>query len=275
MTRQGALLALFVVSSHLMYAQTRQITLDVRTGNVTATPTDHALTNRDITAMVNLRLSDDVVIEKIRTAPKTDFDTSIAGLKGLKAHKVSDAVIRAMIDARPPVATQVASAPVAPSVTFPDEVGVYVLVKGKFADVDPEIVGWKSGGVFKSTVTLGLDKGHVNGTVMNATSALRLTNPVVFLIRTPEGTSVTEYQLLKLYEKGDRREFRAITGGIIHRSGGAERNAVSFRSEKVASRTWKIHLDELSPGEYGFLPPGISSSSIASAGKIYSFTIVE
>lgn len=98
---------------------------------------------------------------------------------------------------------------------------------------------------------------------------------MVFVVKTPEGTSVSEYQLLRLYKKSDRREFRAITGGVFHASGGAERNAMTFRPDKIAARTWRIRLDNLGVGEYGFLPPGVSSSSIASSGKIYTFGVTE
>jgi hypothetical protein len=38
--------------------------------------------------MAGLGLPDDVIIEKIQTATATDFDTSVAGLKALKAAKV-------------------------------------------------------------------------------------------------------------------------------------------------------------------------------------------
>ena len=51
---------------------------------------------------------------------------------------------------------------------------------------------------------------------------------------------MSEYQLLRLAVHGDRREFRAMTGGVIHTSGGAEKNAVAFQPEKVGKRIWKI-----------------------------------
>ena len=56
------------------------------------------LSNDDVIQMVSLGLADDVIIEKIRSATKTDFDTSIDGLKTLKAAKVSDTVLKAMIN---------------------------------------------------------------------------------------------------------------------------------------------------------------------------------
>src|SRR5258708_9954517 len=99
--------------------------------------------------------------------------------------------------------------------------------------------------------------------------------PFEFIIKAPEGTSVTEYQLLRLDEKGNRREFRAFTGGIIHASSGSEKNTVEFTSEKIASRTWRVKLADLKKGEYGVLPPWMSSQSISSAGKIYSFGVIE
>jgi hypothetical protein len=167
------------------------------------------------------------------------------------------------------------SPPAIKSDGLPEEVGVYVSLNRNLSEVEPEIVGWQTGGVFKSEVTLGLDKGHVNGKIMKPQSSLQVPSPVVFVIKTPEGTSVTEYQLLRLYKKGNRREFRAITGSVLHASGGADRNNLAFRPEKIANRTWRIRLEDLGIGEYGFLPPGVSSQSIASNGKMYTFGVME
>jgi hypothetical protein len=235
------------------------------------------MSNQDVIEMVSLGLSDDVVIDKIHGGGETDFDTSIGGLKALKAAKVSDAVIRAMINPHP--APAVSTAPVVAPATsdsgIPQDIGVYIVLKGAVTEMEPEVLGWQSGGVMKSFATQGLTKGHINGKVMGPKSSLQAPNPFEFIIKAPEGTSVTEYQLLKLDEKGNRREFRAMTGGIIHPSEGAEKNAVPFTSEKIASRTWRIKLADLRKGEYGFLPPGVSSQSISSAGKIYTFGVME
>lgn len=168
-----------------------------------------------------------------------------------------------------------AVAPTTSALTLPTEAGVYLVDGKKLQEVEPEIVGWQSGGVLKTMATLGLDKGHINGKVMRPASRLRLSLPAEFIIRTLEGTSASEYQLLQLYQKGNRREFRAKTGGVFHSSGGAERTAVDFEPEKIAPRTWRIKLGRLDPGEYGFLPPGLNAASIASSGKIYSFTVIE
>jgi hypothetical protein len=67
---------------------------------VTARPQDQQkpLSNDDVIQMVSLGLSDDVIIEKVWSAAATNFDTSIEGLKLLKEAKVSDSVIKAMIN---------------------------------------------------------------------------------------------------------------------------------------------------------------------------------
>src|SRR6266496_3247498 len=66
------------------------------------------LSNQDILDMASLGLGDNVILEKIRTAPETDFATDLGSLKALKAAHVSDPVIRAMIS---PKATSVAASP--------------------------------------------------------------------------------------------------------------------------------------------------------------------
>jgi hypothetical protein len=82
--------------------------------------------------------------------------------------------------------------------------------------------------------------------------------------------------LLHFWEKTDRREFRSVTGGVLHASGGAEDNVITFAFEKVAPHTYKIVLHSLAAGEYGFLAPGAAASAdLASRGKIYTFHIVE
>src|SRR5260370_29210249 len=59
------------------------------------------MTNEDVIEMLGLGLTDDVVMDKIHSTPATDFDTTVAGLKALKTAKVSDSVIRAMINPHP------------------------------------------------------------------------------------------------------------------------------------------------------------------------------
>jgi len=71
-----------------------------------------ALRNADILKMIEAKLSDDLIITKIKSSP-SDFDTSIDAVLKLKAAGTSDAVIRAMAEvsqaARPVVANRVSA----------------------------------------------------------------------------------------------------------------------------------------------------------------------
>jgi len=74
----------------------------------------HKLSNQDVLDMVSLGLGDDVILEKIRSAPETNFATDLESLKTLKAGHVSDPVMRTMIN---PKATSVAASPITAAVT--------------------------------------------------------------------------------------------------------------------------------------------------------------
>jgi hypothetical protein len=172
---------------------------------------------------------------------------------------------------------------------IPDDLDVYAKEKGELQEVSPEVVEWRTGGVGKSLATMGMTKGHVNGAVHGPHSKAKLAMPLEIVIRCPEGVSASEYQLLKLDEKDDRREFRAVTGGVYHASAGADKNAVSFDFVKIAPRTFKIVIAALKKGEYGFLPPaqvsiggvggGVSGQTVQSGsmnvGKLYTFAVLE
>ena len=166
---------------------------------------------------------------------------------------------------------------------LPDEVGVYVNLRERLVRLKVEIINLREGGVVKSLATVAATagfagtRGHLNALVNKPMSALRLKpSPAPeFIIYCPEGASAEEYQLLRFWEKKDRREFRLETGGIAHASKGADMNAVSVDVERLGPRFYRVASSyPLQKGEYGFLPPGAATSaSAASAGKIYTFAI--
>jgi len=84
------------------------------------------MTNADVIELCSLGLSDDVVAQKIGTSKAVAFDTSIIGLKQLKAAKVSDAVIRAMITQENAIAASSPDAAVSTFHSMDGRVRVYV-----------------------------------------------------------------------------------------------------------------------------------------------------
>lgn len=250
------------------------------------------LSNEKIVELVDANLSDELILTLINNS-ESNFRTDVQSILTLKESGISEDVIQAMIEKL--AAANSANAPTGnpdaspqlkvetdPSDTSTDtddvlltEVGVYYTADGgELVFMEPELTTWKTGGFWKRVATVGLTKGHVNGVIRGKVSHYVLQGNEDFYIYTMEGASAREYQLLDLWEKDDRREFRAVTGGIIHASGGAEENQIFFEPTRIASRTYKFELQGLDPGEYGLLPPfGMTGETTLSSGKIYTFSV--
>jgi hypothetical protein len=240
-----------------------------------------AMNNDAVIKLVKAGLSEDLIVSSINSQPGT-YDTSADGLIALKSAGVTDKVLAAIVSkgvAPAPVAAPVAAPGAAPGLPAGiDEVGAYYKDKtGAWAEMTSEVVNFKTGGALKRFATDGIIKEDMNGHVQGPNGKTITTFPVVIAVYVPEGTSITEYQLLRLRTHPDSREFRSVTGGVVHSSGGATRDSVEFKSVKLAPRLYQITLDAaLGKGEYGLLPPGATSSSnMASAGKIFSVSIPE
>jgi hypothetical protein len=256
-------------------------------------------TNQDVIEMAKLGLSDDVIITKIRQAYEAgsdaaSFDTSIDGLKALKAANVPDSVIKVMINPAPPPATVVAgTSPISVDPNLPPpEVGVYWRDEGKFVLVQGQAVtNTKTGGKAGSFFSNGLRNQHWDATIEGHTSknVVRDRRPIFYLY-VPDGDDSSDYLLIKLNKKSDHREFQigsfgGITGG---KSGVQKDKEVQFRAEHIGIRIYKITLldEALKPGEYAFFMGTGQSNTMAGArggnrsggsasGRVWDFTIPE
>jgi hypothetical protein len=255
------------------------------------------ITNKDVIDMVGLGLSDDIIIAKIRAAAAggtLQFDTSLDGLKELKAAKVSDEVIKVMINPTPPTAqVVVAATPITNDPSLPPpEVGVYwknanafVLIEGQA--ISQAKVGGKAGSMF----TYGMRNEHWDA-YLNGPKSKNVINDrqPVFYLYVPDGASASDFVLIILEKKGDRREFQIGSfGGITGGKSGVKRDKeVAFTAEHAGIRTYKIKLDAaMKPGEYAFFmgtgqqatmaggSTGGARSGGAAAGRIYDFRIPE
>jgi len=243
------------------------------------------LTNTDIIKMQSAGLSESIILSSVNTQPAA-YDTSTDGLLALKKAGVSDAVLAAMISRNAamksgvgaPSGTNLPSAAPAGPPPGVDEVGVYYQDKNKaWHPIPSEIVNTKSGGLLKSIATDGIVKGDTNGHIKGAESPTKLTTGLNVLIFMPETYSANDYILVKLHQNSNNREFRAMTGGVFHSSGGATKDTVGFGSRKLAPHVYELTFAApLTPGQYGIIPPGATTTSnLAAGGKIYSFSITE
>ncbi len=256
-------------------------------------------TNQDVIEMAKLGLSDEVIIAKIRQAYQAgpdavSFDTSVDGLRSLKAANVPDSVIKVMINpAPPPAPVVVGPGPISIDPNFPPpEVGVYWRNEGKFVLVQGQAVtNTKTGGKAGSFFSNGLRNQHWDATIEGHTSKniVRDRQPIFYLY-VPDGDDSSDYVLIKLNKKSDHREFQigsfgGITGG---KSGVQKEKEVPFRAEHIGIRMYKITLLEegLKPGEYAFFMGTGQSNTMAGAhggnrsggsasGRVWDFTIPE
>jgi hypothetical protein len=280
-----ALLALLVVGVRSEYAQSP--TESVEGPLPESGP--KALTNDTIIKLVKAGLSDDLILQTIAAQPG-HYSTDADSLLKLKEAGVSDKVITGMVNkgrrkltpepdgsvtTSTATGADAASADASPITLSPvNEIGLYYKDhNGKWIQMDSELVHIESGGFIKSTATRGIIKPDQNGRVNGPTSKLTLVPPIDFLIYTPDGADSDEYDVVRFRLHSDRREFRILTGGIIHSTGGADRDEIPFHPTKIAPRTYEFKVDsKVGGGQYGILPPG--SGNRTNGGKIYTFGIV-
>jgi hypothetical protein len=249
--------------------------------------------NQDVIDMVGLGLGEDVIIEKIRHAQDPAFDTSMDGLKSLKAAQVPDSIIKVMINPKAGMAPPPAAAPAMPAAPAedpnlpPKEVGVWWKDGANWQLIDGQNVSQaKMGGRWGSFATMGIKAKHWNGFVNGKSSrnVVRENRPVFFFY-VLEGTSAADYVLIKLDPKGDKRQFEiGSIGGVVGGKSGVRTDKMRpFSYERVAARTYKITLDEDLPGgEWGFfmgtgqamaLSGGGGPTGGTSQGRMYDFAI--
>ncbi len=197
------------------------------------------LTNEAIIKLVTAGMDEDLITGVIASQPSS-FALGPDDLIALKGAGVSQKVIAAMVakgsvsgpSAAPAAASGASDKGNVGSAAH--EIGVYFKLAGNWQELEPEVISFKTGGVLKSIGTYGIVKGDINGHIKGAQSKTALKTPVEIMIYTPEGVGATEYQLLHLHTQSDSREFRTVTGGVFHKSGGATRDAIEFEAKKIA-----------------------------------------
>jgi hypothetical protein len=265
------LLSLFLVPFSC-YGQHTDDAPQMTDGPQAAPPTVAATMNNDsVIRMAKAGLGDDLILQTINTQPghyATDADSLVA----LKSAGLSDRIITAMVNKSRKLLTATEK-PI--ELSDVNEIGVYYKDRtGKWTLIEPEIVHIKSGGWIKSTATHGIIKEDHNGHLYGRESKLALQAPIEILIYMPDGVAINEYEFLRFRINSDNREFRILTGGVFHSTGGADRDEVKFNPVRTAPRTYQFTVDHsVGGGEFGILPAG--SGNVTNGGKIYTFAITE
>lgn len=229
------------------------------------------LTAADLTQMKTAGFDDQTIINAIG-ANGVSLDTSVQGLVALKQSGLSEKVIDAALAAAAPK-------PAAPTGAsgdngLPDDIGVYVQVGNQLTPLPVEVVNFKTAGTLGMAFSYGLHKAKLQGTVPGDKSSMQLNLPATVVLRCPDGTAPTEYQLIELTQKKDNREFTDAKVGVTGASAGVDSQALTLNFQKIGHDTYKATMTGLKEGEYGFLSPGtVVSTTSVSTGKMYSFGV--
>jgi len=237
-------------------------------------PAEPALLSNDtILRMHAAGLGDDLILQTIAAQPG-HYDTSADALIALKQAGISSEIMSAIISKG---RRQISGAPHMEPITLApvNEIGCYYKDStGRWQPMESEPIHSKSSGWIKNTLSDGIIKTDMNGMVNGPEAKLLLPRPIEFLIYTADGVDAGEYTLIRFRLNGKNRQFRTLTGGVFHSTGGAKDDEVPFTAKKIAPRTWVFTLGRDTPGaEYGILPPG--TGNITNGGKIYTFAISE
>jgi hypothetical protein len=252
------------------------------------------INNAGIIELQGLNFGDSVIIEKIKTS-KCNFDLTIDGLKQLKAAKVSDAVIQAMLAAKPgasPSSTSPAieakeSLPVGdindPLTRHDSGIWLYDETNGikKMTQLASEPYSVQMGaGVFGSAT-----RAHL--TTFAAKIQTASSRPVFYIYFGDENndnfsskaaTTPDQMTLARMELKPKKQERNLIIGSVVIfngvQSGVPVKFIVNKDSEKVALGVYKVVPSiDLIEGEYGFYLPTGEGLMSSTGGKIYGFGV--
>jgi hypothetical protein len=237
------------------------------------------MTNADVISLASAGLSGAVIAEKIRATRETAFDTSVEGLKALKAGGASDEVIHAVFtSAGSPAGYSTSDDP-----ALPHQPGVYIQIAGRDGQAHlvmlehTEAAGSKGSKSGMSSVgsTLAMATGygamagskiHIKAELNGPKSPVQISdkNPS-FYIYTAEDTerfggsdfSVRDFTLLKFHPTSKTREVEISTTTQYGMGGGDTGIEDKVRQQTIAQKVkpgiYLIKLVKtLKPGEYAF-----------------------
>lgn len=260
---------------------------------------EEVLNNAAVIELKGLGLGESLIVDKIKTS-RCDFDVSINGLKQLKAAAVPDAVISAMLAAKPGGAANGAVAIEPPAdpddPKSPHEAGIWLCEqvpgKTKMTKLEPSVYSQAKTGV---AIFASFGQSVKSRAVLGSAHAeIQVTNrqPVFYFYfeKTQSGlsdtsrsaTSPNEYILaqFEVKEKDNQRslvmgQMNAYSGG---QSGADSKSVRSIGFEKLAPGIYKVSpKEDLANGEYGFFYAANSTMGAygagASGGKVFDFAV--
>jgi hypothetical protein len=269
-------------------------------------PDAGVMKNADVIELGKMKLGDDVTLEKIK-ASRCEFDVSMDGLRALKAAGVSPVVIAEMVRASSKAGVEKKQAEALEAgknnPLAPHPGGIYYWdgeegTEGQLVMLEPTVYSQsKSGGFFKSAMTMGIAKVKSKAVLNGATANLLLNRrkpTFYFYFETASAglggagagyftaaTSANEFLLVQTEAKTNSRELIVGQMNAFGAQGGVmDKSVVQFDFEKLANGAYKVvPKTDLPPGEYCFFYAGAAPmatygfSGPGGGGKVFDFSL--
>lgn len=178
-------------------------------------------------------------------------------------HQASHGSMSAALNLAHAPYTAVPPVPVTMLVRRPSGQGIYLRHGSDWQRVDQESIYWQKRG-----------HGYTGSVLRPGSDTATYPGGSDFLILTPSFRSAIEYQLVRLKPDGLTRVFAPDPPGEVY-SAGIGADLVPFSPAKIGPSTWIVRLNDLPPGQYGFLPPVplLMHSATGLATTIYTFEV--
>jgi hypothetical protein len=207
-----------------------------------------ALTNDEVIKLCHSGLSDEIVIAKINQAPRVAFKLETDDLVRLKAQKVSDAVVSAMLSRTTPQTTAGTGQGARPNVEV------------RLATKEGELELKSMAGTLTATYAYIKMMHYMDYPGVTAKVRIRDRRPSVLLATDSDPRN--RYFVVKTESnpKDNNRSVKIGSGGMFKQKGlnvPDEDWVVAYDAKEERSGVWRLTLKEdLPPGEYGVYRDG-------------------
>lgn len=268
------------------------------------------LTNEKIIELVRLGLGEALIIEKIRQS-ECQCDTSTTALPKLKAAKVSDQIIMAMLnssadptssnpknnnDDKNTPAVDPNASPETKALSQISEPGIYLFENGEMKAIEPSVFSGSKMNPLWGSLTYGIKKTKYRAKVRGKSANMQTSDsqPVFYFVFNPDyknsgatmagglwwgmpATSPAEFMLVQMDQKKASREavlgeFGVWTGVSM---GARDKDIREYAFDKIKTGIYKVvPKQSLIPGEYCFYFASNVMGLGMAGGKIFDFTII-
>lgn len=290
-----------LIFSSLLISSAFLITLSVN-----GQSTKETLTNAKVVEMVRMGLGESLIVAKINKST-CQCDTTTSAIAKLKAEKVSDAIIMAMMDNSPgnysespspaterkspetvPPSTAVSGAASEKELRTIVEPGIYLFENGKMTLIEPTVYSGSKSSFWGTALTYGIKKSKIRATVRgkSANTQVSTRRPEFYFVFSREfsnpgavmtgfggysATSPNEFMMIQMKVKENSREAELGEYNAYSSStGAADKDVREYSFEKIKPGLYRVVPKiDLASGEYCFYYAGNGGAG----SKVFDFGV--